>query len=500
MGVAPLVGRDELLRTLLESARAAASGSKPTIVTLLGAAGYGKTHLAQMLVQHLEIVPAFQLLFVRAKEVLGGVEEQTTRELLRSALSLPDTAPPDLGRALVAERLGAEIAKEVWAGVAITMGWAPPEHPELRALTAAPGAIRSAAARAAGEALRAKARKRALALVLEDAQFVDETALDALEYAALAEEGCPIWICVVARPTFGRGRTDWAGRAAARHEITLPALEPPAAAELARRLLSPAENVPATALALLAARTEGIPLLLVELVRGLKRDGLVRKSGKGQSWTLATDELDRLPDLPLVQWLASRETESLPPDLMAHARLASVLGAEFSSEEIEGVLQELERSGFSAETQLDAGIGLRRLIESGILSRHRGGRAGFRHALLRDTVYQSVSAPQREAIHRAAYEYYRRQDRLADGAACRRWPFTPRAAGSRSRRVGFTWIWPVAPAPATGIWTRSCCSRMRSRTSRRRSGRPDRGGAGAGADAVPASGVPRTLWPTTARR
>ena len=416
MGVAPLVGRDDLLRTLLDSARAAASGSTPTIVTLLGAAGYGKTHLAQMLVQHLEIVPAFQMLFVRAKEVLGGVEEQTTRELLRSTLALPDAAPADLGRALLAERLGAEIAKEVWAGVAITMGWAPPEHPELRALTAAPGAIRSAAARAAGEALRAKARNRALALVLEDAHFVDETALDALEYAALAEAGCPIWICVVGRPSFGRGRTDWAGRAAARREITLPALEPSAAADLARRLLSPAENVPATALALLAARTEGIPLLLVELVRGLKREGLVRKSGKGQSWTLATDELDRLPDLPLVQWLASRETESLPPDLMAHARLASVLGAEFSSEEIEGVVQELERGGVSAETQLDAGIGVRRLVESGILSRHRGGRAGFRHALLRDTVYQSVSAPQREAIHRAAYDYYRRQDRLADGA------------------------------------------------------------------------------------
>ncbi|HVV50216.1 MAG TPA: AAA family ATPase, partial [Polyangia bacterium] len=416
MGVAPLVGRDDLLRTLLESARAAAGGPTPTIVTLLGAAGYGKTHLAQMLVQHLEVVPAFDVMFVRAKEVLGGVEEQTARELLRATLALPDAAPADFGRALLAERLGAETAREVWAGVAVTMGWAPPEHPELRALTAAPGAIRSAAARAVGEALRGKARKRALAIVVEDAHFVDETALDALEYAALAEAGCPLWICVVGRPSFGTGRTDWAGRAAARRELTLPALEPAAAAELARRLLSPAENVPATALALLAARTEGIPLLLVELVRGLKRDGLVRKTGKGQSWTLATDELDRLPDLPLVQWLAGRETESLPPDLLAHAKLASVLGAEFSSEEIEGILQELERGGVPPETQLDAGIGVRRLVESGLLSSHRGGRVGFRHALLRDTVYQSVPAPQREATHRAAYDYYRRQDRLADGA------------------------------------------------------------------------------------
>jgi tetratricopeptide (TPR) repeat protein len=416
MGVAPLVGRDEVLRTMLESARAAASGPKPTIFTLLGAPGYGKTHLAQMLVQHLEVVPTFQVLFVRAKEVLGGADEQTTRNLLRATLALPDAAPPDLGRALLAEKMGAELAREVWAGVVVSMGWAAPEHPELRAAAAAPGALRSMAARAAGEGLRLKARQRPLALVVEDAHFVEETALDALEYATLAEAEAPLWICIVARPTFGRGRTDWAGRAADRHELTLPALEPPAAAELARRLLAPAENVPASALAKLAARTEGIPLLLVELVRGLKRDGLVRRTGKGQSWTLATDELDRLPDLPLVQWLASRETESLPPDLMAHARLASVLGAEFSADEIEGVLQELERADTAAETQLDAGIGVRRLVESGILARHRGGRVGFRHALLRDSVYQSVAAPQREAIHRAAFEYYRRQDRLPEAA------------------------------------------------------------------------------------
>jgi tetratricopeptide (TPR) repeat protein len=242
------------------------------------------------------------------------------------------------------------------------------------------------------------------------------TALDALEYAALKEAGAPIWLCVVGRPSFGRGRPAWAGRAAARQDLTLPALESAAAAELARRLLVPVETVPQSALVRLAERTQGIPLLLVELVRGLKRDGLVRKSEKTNAWILATDELDKLPDLPLVQWLASRETESLPPDLLAHARLASMLGVEFGAEELEGVMQELERVGAAPETQLDASIGLRRLAESGLLVRHRGGRVGFRHALLRDSVYQAVAPAQRETIHRAAYDHYKRQDRLPDAA------------------------------------------------------------------------------------
>jgi eukaryotic-like serine/threonine-protein kinase len=413
MGVAALVGRDDVLRSLLDAARTATGQRRPTITTLLGEPGFGKSHLVQMLVQHLEVLPSMQTVFIRAKEVLGGVGEQTTRELLQRMLALPDAAPADLGRALLTDKLGPDIAKEVWAGVAVVMGWAPPEHPELQALAAAPGAIRSAAARAVGESLRRMAARRPLALVVDDAHFVDETALDAIEYAALEEAGEAVWVLAVGRPSFGRARTGWAGRAAERQSLTLAALELPAAAELARRLLTPVENIPSSALARLAERTQGVPLLLVELCRGLKRDGVVRKSDKG-AWVLATDELDRLPDLPLVQWLASRETESLPRDLLAHARLASVLGSEFSADEIEGVLQELERAGVPPETPLDASIGVRRLSESGILSRHRGGRVAFRHSLLRDTVYQSVPAADRESIHRAAYEYYRRHDALAD--------------------------------------------------------------------------------------
>jgi eukaryotic-like serine/threonine-protein kinase len=416
MGVAPLVGRDELLKTLFESMRAATSGASPTIVTLIGDAGYGKTHLAQMLVQTIEVLPKVQTVFIRAKEVLGGGAGQTSREIFTRALALPEEAPPDLGHALLAEALGAEMARECWAGVAVAMGWASPEHPEIRVHAAAPGALRSGAARAAGEALRILARKRPLAVVVEDAHFVDETALDALEFAALKEAACPVWICVVGRPSFGRGRQAWAGRAAHRQELTVPALEPAAAAELARRLLSPVDNVPAGALAKLAERTQGIPLLLVELVRGLKRDGIVRKSEKTGAWFLATDELEKLPDLPLVQWLASRELESLPVELLAHARLASVMGVEFSNEELEGVMQELDRAGAGADTQLDASIGLRRLAETGILVRHRGGRVGFRHSLLRDSVYQAVPPPQREAIHRAAYDHFKRQDRLPESA------------------------------------------------------------------------------------
>ncbi|HET6148128.1 MAG TPA: protein kinase [Polyangia bacterium] len=407
---AALVGRDSVLAELLDAARWATTVREPTITTLIGDPGYGKSHLAAVLVQRLQsTTPRPDVLIVRGQEAFGLLGEQTTREILRRGLGLAlgaPIAPDDLGRGLLAERLGATVAREVWAGVAVVMGWASPDHPDIGAVAAAPGALRSAAARAAGELLRAQSRRTPLAVIIDDAQFLDETALDALEFAALQEAACPLWICVLARPAFADRRSGWGGRAARRQEIRLPVLDSAAASELARRLLLPMTNIPATIPAKLAERTEGVPLLLVELVRGLKRGGLVRKSDKTNTWFLATEELEQLPDLPLVEWLASSETKSLPPELAAHARIASVLGPEFAASELEGVMHVLERGGVTLETQLDAGIGIERLTASGLLVTRPNLRIGFRHALLRETIYRTVPTDRCEQIHRAAHEYF----------------------------------------------------------------------------------------------
>jgi len=182
----------------------------------------------------------------------------------------------------------------------------PPDAAELRALGAAPGVLRAMVVRSAGEALRLLAARRPLALILDDAHYAEQATTDAVEYATLAEAAAPLWVCVLARPVFENGRPSWAERSAARLRVTLGPLGHEAAIELCRRLLHPAENIPVHTLEKLVGGTQGSPLLLTELVRGLKRDGFVRRNPKGGAWFLASDELERLPDLPLVEWLAER--------------------------------------------------------------------------------------------------------------------------------------------------------------------------------------------------
>jgi tetratricopeptide (TPR) repeat protein len=407
LGTGGLVGRDSLVSLLVSDGRLALTSSKPGIATVEAEAGYGKSHLASVLAQHLEELPtAKEVMAVAAQEAIGGAVNQTLRDMLHRVLDLPAAPPPDSGRQLLTERLGEHVGGQVWAAVALVLGWVPADHPEVANLSAAPGALRSAAARALGEALRIRARKKPLAIVFDDAHLADTATLDALEYATLEEGGAPVWVCALARPSLLRGRPTWGARTAHATQYPLGPLDEESASTLARRLLAPAENVSNPALSRLFERTQGIPRLLVELIRGLKRDGIVRRIERGTSYYLATEELDNLPDLPIVQWSASREVEALPAQLAAHARLASVLGSKFGTAEVDRVLEILEREHGYRDTDLDGTVGIQRLIEAGLLVRHRTGKIDFRHALLRDTVYQSVPSALRSVIHRAAFRMY----------------------------------------------------------------------------------------------
>jgi eukaryotic-like serine/threonine-protein kinase len=409
----PLLGRSGLLDALVESARSAAASATPTITSVLGEAGHGKTRLASALCSRLRVLDErAEVIELRASEPGAGGADRTVRELLQRALALPASPPPDGGRALLRSRLGAAQSAKLGAAVALALGWigdgaqATDAYPELAALSAAPGALRAALTVAAGEALRRRARLCPLFVVLDDAHAADDAALAALEYAALAEARLCLWICALGRPAFARARPGWGERAARRQTYDLGALDRESAAALCRRLLLPAEDLPEPALAHLVDRAQGVPLLLVELVRGLKREGIVRRHPLGGGFYLATDELDHLPDLPLLDWLALGEIDALPPALQAHARLVALLGPGVTVAEIAGVLHRLDEHGEAEGLPLDAAVATQRLVATGVLVQKRDGCVGFRHALVREAVARSTPEPLRRRIHLAAFRVH----------------------------------------------------------------------------------------------
>jgi tetratricopeptide (TPR) repeat protein len=408
-----LVGREAVLGRLVAAARSALAERSPGVATVMAEPGLGKSHLAAELVGRLgtELAGA-QVIELRAPEPVAGDPDDLLGELARRSLDVTRRLTADEGRSRLNQRLGPALAEEVYLPVALILAWVPPDHESVSGLREAPGVLRYAVARAVGEALRRQAATHPLCLLLDDAQWADQTTLDALEYA-VGDGQAPLWICVLGRPGFQKAHPAFGQRAGNHLVERLGALEPAAAAELCRHLLRPAEHVPASVVERLVERSQGVPMLLVDLVAGLKRDGLVQRRPSGSDHYVATELLDRLPDLPLVQWLATREIEALPADLAAHARLCSLLAAQFAAEEVEGVVLRMERSVADA-FPLDARAGLVRLAQLGLLVVHRDGAYGFRHALVRDAVAGTVPEALAGGVHRAALLFYRSAEHLEE--------------------------------------------------------------------------------------
>jgi serine/threonine protein kinase/tetratricopeptide (TPR) repeat protein len=413
LGVGPLLGRNEVLSSSIAGARRAVRGGRPTVSVVLGEPGHGKSHLAAVLARRLgDLDPPAEVIELKARDPAFGEGHRPLRELLSRLLDLPAQPPREGGRELLFAKLGAAGTADMVRAVELALGWSFTDGrgvvtgSGLGDVEDAPVALRAALTLATGEALRRRAAEEPVVLLLDDAHFAGEVLLGALEHATLADAGARIWAAVLARPSFALDHPTFGERAAQRDEHHLGPLDPTSAAVLCRWLLQPVEAIPDSAVQRLIDRAEGNPLFLVELVRGMKRDDLVRKSPKGDAWYLATDELDRLPNLPLIEWLAHVELDALSPALRSHARLLALLGEDVSVAEVTGVLRQLEQQGGELELPLDPKIALERLLAAGLMVRGRRGHVGFRHDLARAAVARSAPEAFRRRIHFAAVEHY----------------------------------------------------------------------------------------------
>ncbi|WP_437677499.1 protein kinase domain-containing protein [Sorangium sp. So ce131] len=418
---APLAGRDDVIAALSAAAAEAFDGTCPGLFTLIGDPGLGKSRLvaeAAAVARRLADGAAgaadaadaagARVIALRAAQPLPGEAGRDAAELLRWVLDAPPEAPVDPA-AFCRERLGDALGEATWPAVAAALGWPAPAP-----RGGAPASLHHGLVQALGEGLRRLARRGPVAVLLDDAHWADDALVDALEYATLDGAGVSLWALVAAHPRFELVRRAFGARTHRHRRAALAPLREEAAMALAAELLRPAEYPPAATLRRLAAWAGGNPACLSELVRSLKRAGLVRRRQRSDSHYVATAELDALPPSPAWQWLAERQLDALPPELAACVRLCSVLGVSFGRAELEHVQDALDRAG-DAGTPIDAGYGLRALVERKILERGAGERWSFQSAVIQDAVYELLDPAQRAQIHRHALVFF--QARVeADGA------------------------------------------------------------------------------------
>lgn len=226
-------------------------------------------------------------------------------------------------------------------------------------------------------------------LVAEDLQWADEASLLVWHELARAVRQLPLLVVGSCRPVPLRADLAQVRRSALGESGTLLALGPMAPSEVAALASGIAGGQPGPKLASLLGQAGGNPLYVRELVDALARGGYLKADG-------AVAELSGDPALAGVPAsLAAAITErlgGLGAEQFDTLRWAAVLGQEFSVTDLAAV------SGRSAGELMDP---VSQALAAQVLAA-TGQRLQFRHALIRQSLYEGMPESLRIALHRRA--------------------------------------------------------------------------------------------------
>ncbi|MFJ9728621.1 ATP-binding protein [Streptomyces sp. NPDC101209] len=357
----PFVGREGVLGELRAALEGAAAG-RGGLVTLAGPAGVGKTRTAEEAAGHAE---GLRTLWTWCPPQTSGRAFRPWSRLLR-ALAADDVA---CGRLVAAS-------------------------PPLRALVsgAGPGVLRGADPETArlrltadvAELLATAARRRPLLLVLDDAHAADASSLRLLLETADSARTMPLLLLATARDE----EAAWHGRDRVRSQLLrrgrVVELGPLPESDVAALVAAVTGAVPEPeAVRTLVRRTGGEAFFVTELLRNGSRSGG------------AADGEDAGVFPGAVRAAVRERLADLTPRAARLLDVAAVLGTRFRLD----VLAETAEVPLAEVRAL-----LGEAAGAGLLAEVGAHRAGFRHDLLRDAVYDALTPGDRAALHHAAAE------------------------------------------------------------------------------------------------
>jgi class 3 adenylate cyclase/tetratricopeptide (TPR) repeat protein len=368
----PLIGRGRDLALLnVAFERCVARGSRE-FVTVVGAAGVGKSRLVAELVARYR--PRATLLVGRCLPYGEGITYWALAEIVEQAVGIENDDEADVARSKLEAALrddpeGEMIAMRLAQIIGLEEGVESGEHGFW--------AVRRLVEIMAG--------RRPLIVVLEDLQWAEPMLLDLVEHLASQLRPVPMLLACTARFELLDRRREWRQKCP-----TVIALEPLAADEsdeLVGALVGP--DLPDPVRTEVVELAAGNPLFVEQVLSMLVDEGELKRTETG--WAPANG-LETLRVPPSMDAILAARIDHLSREEQQFAECAAVIGKEFWA----GAVAQL--TGRPFEAPLDA------LIRKQLVERiRRPGVADdsyrFRHLLVRDAVYESMPKARRAELH-----------------------------------------------------------------------------------------------------
>jgi len=263
--------------------------------------------------------------------------------------------------------------------------------------------------------LRAWAVERPLALILEDAHWLDSLSWDLTVQAAraLTVARVPLFLVVVMRPMIGEVTRTEPSTLSAMDEtelMPLTSLSPGETLALAAiRLGVSDDGLPEAVADLVRTRAGGNPFFAEELMYALRDTGLISvQTDRGKTRCIVSGDLDRaaqaLPDT--IQGIVLSRIDRLPPEEQLVLKVAAVIGRTFAYVTLHNTLGEhMEISHRLLKAHLD---NLVHLDLTPLEAPEPELTYIFKHIITQEVAYETLLFAQRRQLHRTVALWYER--------------------------------------------------------------------------------------------
>jgi class 3 adenylate cyclase len=382
----PFVGRDDELRRLKDVLHATGRDRRVRLVSITGPAGVGKSRLVEELAGYARGLAGVTSWHTGRSPSYGeGIAFWALGEMVRRCAGLAEADEPEATRARIeatVREVVADPAEREWIRSAL-----------LALLGIAEGSEGGDSLFPAWRTFFERIAARASAvLVFEDLHWADAGTLEFIEHLLDWSRTQPILVVTVARPDLLDTRPGWGNRSNAT-SIMLQRLGHGEMQELLAGLLP---GLPQQQIDEVVARSEGMPLYAVEMVRALLADGQIQRVGTVFE---LTGELGAIPIPASLRSLLAARLDSLAPDDRLLLRHASVVGLSFAADALAAVTGRSE----SDLAQRLRDLVRRELLEIEVDARSpERGQYRFVQSLIREVAYETLGLRERRARHLAA--------------------------------------------------------------------------------------------------
>jgi tetratricopeptide (TPR) repeat protein len=236
--------------------------------------------------------------------------------------------------------------------------------------------------------------------LLEDLHWADDSSLDLIQQLESSLVQVPLLLVGATRPGFFERRPRW-GKDIQDHQfIDLGPLSTQDSYSLVQQILHRVDDLPVALSDLIVNTAEGNPFYIEELVKMLIEDGTIQTGL--ERWRVELNRLAELRVPPTLIGVLQARIDRLPVGERTYLQRGAVFGRIFWDEAVR-YLDGMKDNAEPGFVELAGKLRTREMIFEREYSTFENTREYmFKHALLRDVIYQSLLRRQRQAWHRLA--------------------------------------------------------------------------------------------------